>query len=85
MIIREREIEVPLQSIGSGQRPRKEFRMNARVAEIMQANDIEVRFDEDNNLFALKVGEYRTLLAEDGEFRGLVLRPLRPAGEESGP
>jgi hypothetical protein len=68
MIIREREIEVPLQNIGSGQRPRKEFRMNARVAEIMQANDIEVRFDEDNNLFALKVGEYRTLIQEDGEF-----------------
>ena len=25
------------------------------------------------------------LLAEDGEFRELVIRPLRPAGEESGP
>jgi hypothetical protein len=42
--------------------------MNARVAEIMAANDIEVRFDEDNNVFALKVGEYRTLIQEDGEF-----------------
>ena len=42
--------------------------MNNRVAEIMAAANIQVRFDEESNVFLLRAVEYRTLLEEDGDF-----------------
>lgn len=42
--------------------------MNNRVAEIMAAANIQVRFDEESNVFLLRAVEYRALLEEDGDF-----------------